>query len=75
MVRVEPEAYFDLGEQALAFYVLHGRGRHSGDVAMPNALLARCRQGLIVYLQAYAHREDALRDLGVAEDSLEPIEP
>ena len=29
-IRIEPEAYFDLGEQTLAFYVLHGRGRHSG---------------------------------------------
>jgi ketosteroid isomerase-like protein len=75
-VRAQPEAYFDLGEQALALYVLHGRGRHSGaEVAMPNAFVARWRDGLIVYLKAYAHREDALRDLGVSEDSLEPIEP
>jgi hypothetical protein len=26
-VRIEPEAYFDLGEQTLVFDVLHGHGR------------------------------------------------
>jgi SnoaL-like protein len=29
-LRVEPEAFFDLGEHTLLFYVLHGRGRQSG---------------------------------------------
>jgi ketosteroid isomerase-like protein len=73
---VEVEAYFDLGEDVLAFYILHGRGRHSGvEVAMPNALLATWRDGLIVYFRVYAHREDALSDLGVSEDDLEPIAP
>jgi ketosteroid isomerase-like protein len=76
VVRVEPEAYFDLGEQTLAFYLLHGRGRQSGaEVAMPNAFVARWRDGLIVYLKAYAHREDALGDVGVSEDALQPIDP
>jgi hypothetical protein len=33
------EAYFDLGERTLVFYVLHGRGKHRGvEVAMPVAL-------------------------------------
>jgi hypothetical protein len=76
VIRVEPEAFFDLGEHTLFLYVLHGRGRHSGvEVAMPSALVARWRDGLIVYLKAYAHREDALSDLGVGEDALEPIDP
>jgi ketosteroid isomerase-like protein len=75
-VRTEPEAYFDLGERVLAFHVLHGRGEQSGvAVAMPVALVARWRDGLVVYLKAYAHREDALRDLGVGEAELEPIAP
>jgi ketosteroid isomerase-like protein len=75
-IRVEPEAYFDLGEHTLTFYLLRGRGQHSGaGVAMPVALVVRWRNGLIVYLKGYAHREDALSELGVAEDSLEPIEP
>jgi ketosteroid isomerase-like protein len=75
-LRAEPEAYFDLGEQTLLFYVLHGRGRHSGaDVAMPGAQVCRWRGGLGVYAKQYAHRGDALRDLGVSEDALEPIAP
>jgi hypothetical protein len=75
-IRAEPEAFFDLGEQTLVFYTLHGRGRHSGaEVAMPNAQVFRWREGLLVYWKGYVHREDALRDLGVAEDELERIAP
>jgi len=41
--------------------------------------VARWRDGLLVYIKAYvkayASREDALRDLGVSEDELEPIRP
>jgi hypothetical protein len=74
--RLEQEAYFDLGEQTLAFYVLRGRGQQSGvEVAMPNALVARWRGGLMVYIKGYVQREEALSDLGVAEDELEPIDP
>jgi ketosteroid isomerase-like protein len=44
--RLEPEAYFDLGEQTLAFAVLRGRGRHSGaEVAMRSP---RLRSGAMV---------------------------
>jgi ketosteroid isomerase-like protein len=75
-VRLEPEAYFDLGEDTLAFQVMHGRGRHSGaDVALPTATVVRWREGLAVYLKTYAHREDALGELGVTGDELEPIAP
>jgi ketosteroid isomerase-like protein len=75
-IRIEPEAYFDLGEHTLAVQVTHGPGRHSGaEVAMPTALVARWRNGLLVYAKAYADREHALRDLGVSEDELEPIAP
>jgi ketosteroid isomerase-like protein len=74
--RVEPEAFFDLGEQTLLFYVLHGRGRQSGaKVVMPVAQVLRWRDGLNVYSKVYIHREDALRDMGVSEDALEPIAP
>jgi ketosteroid isomerase-like protein len=75
-IRVEPEAYFDLGEHTLAFSALHGRGQHSGaEVVMPAAHVFRWRDGLIVYFKAYARREEALSDLGVSEDELEPIAP
>ena len=42
---------------------------------MPAAHLHRWRHGLIAYFKGYADREDALNDLGVLEDELEPIEP
>jgi ketosteroid isomerase-like protein len=74
--RMEPEAYFELGGNVLAFHLLHGRGKQSGaEVAMPFAQVVRWRDGLIAYFKGYAKREDALRDLGVAEDVLEPIAP
>jgi hypothetical protein len=56
--------------------LLHGRGQQSGaQVAMPYAQVLRWRDGRCTYLKAYAHREDALKDLGVSEDELEPIAP
>jgi hypothetical protein len=34
-IRVEPEAFFDLGEHTLAYYVMYGRGQYSGvEVAL-----------------------------------------
>ena len=74
--RLEPEAYFDLGENTLAFYTLRGRGQRSGlEVAMRNALTATWRDGRMVQVRAYAHCEDALSDLGVSEDELKPLAP
>jgi ketosteroid isomerase-like protein len=74
--RVEAEAFFELGEHTLMFYSIHGRGQQSGaEVAMPGAQVARWRDGLMVYGKTYVHRRDALRDLGVSEDALEPIAP
>jgi hypothetical protein len=74
-IRLEPEGYFDLGEHTLTFNVWHGRGQHSGaEVVRAWAQVARWRDGLTVYLKVYAHREDALSDLGVSEDALEAVE-
>jgi ketosteroid isomerase-like protein len=76
-LRSELEAFFDLGEdKLLTFYVLHARGRQSGvEVTLPVASVARTRGGLFVYFKAYAHRGDALEELGISEDALEPIAP
>jgi ketosteroid isomerase-like protein len=75
-LRAEPEAYFDLGEHTLTFYVSHGRGRQSGaKVEAPGAVAVRWRDGLAVYWKNYSQREDALNDLGVSEDVLEPLAP
>ena len=74
--RVEAEAFFDLGEHTLPFYAIHGRGQQSGaEVAMPGAQVCSWSANLMVYGKAYVHREDALTDLGVSEDALEPIVP
>jgi ketosteroid isomerase-like protein len=75
-VRVEPEAYFDLGEHTITFHTLQGRGRRSGaDVETPAAHLCRWRDGRIVYFKGYVRREDAFGDLGVSRDAFEPIAP
>jgi ketosteroid isomerase-like protein len=75
-IRIDPEAYFDLGERTVVFNMLHARGRQSGvQVEMPSAQVVRWRDGLGVYVKVYVHREDALEDLGVSEDALEPIAP
>src|SRR3954453_460399 len=75
-IHSELEALFDLGETALVFTVLHGRGAQSGvEVGLPAAMVVRSRAGRLVYFKGYAHREDALRDLNVSEDELEPIAP
>ena len=75
-IRLEPQTYLDLGDQTLVFYTAHGRGGRSGaQVRQAAAHVARWRHGLCVHSRAYIRREDALRDLGVSEDSLEPIEP
>jgi hypothetical protein len=37
--------------------------------------VAKWRDGLAIYYKSYVNREDALRDLGVSEDELEPIAP
>jgi hypothetical protein len=42
---------------------------------MPAAHVYGWRDGLLVYFKGYAHGEDALRDLGVSENELEPIAP
>jgi ketosteroid isomerase-like protein len=74
--RGERELWFDLGEQTLAFAVLHGRGHESGaEVAMPIAAVFTWRDGLIVHSKIYTDRDAALRDLGVSLDDLEPIAP
>jgi ketosteroid isomerase-like protein len=75
-IRLEPEAYFDVGEHTISFHVLRGRGRESGaDVATPAAHLCRWRGGLIVYFKGYLRREDVFRDLGISADAVEPLVP
>lgn len=75
-IRSELETLFDVGENMLVFTVLHGRGQQSGvEVELPAAMVVRLRDGLLVSLRGYSHREDALDDLNVTVDGLEPIAP
>jgi hypothetical protein len=72
-IRIEPEAFFDLGEQTLLFLVLHGRGQQSAlEVAMPSTVVYTWRRDLVILAKHYADRDEALRDLGVSLDELEP---
>jgi ketosteroid isomerase-like protein len=71
--RLEPEAYFDLGEQTLVLSVQQGRGRYSGAaVSMPIAQTFRWLDDKIVHLKTYGRRDDALEELGLTEASLLP---
>jgi ketosteroid isomerase-like protein len=71
--RVEVEAIYAVDADLLLFTVLHGRGPQSGsEAALPGALVMRARDGLVAYFKAFAHREDALAELGVSEDALGP---
>ena len=75
-IRVQPEAYFDLGEHTILFYVMRGRGEHSGaEVAMQATAAVGWSDGLMTCSTVYLDRAHALRDLGVTEDELEPIAP
>jgi SnoaL-like domain len=74
--RVEPQAFFELGEHTIVFGRLRGRGGQSGvEVAMPGFGVARWRDGLCVSHKGYPRKEDALAELGVSEDALQPIAP
>ena len=75
-IRFDAEAYFDLGDSTLVTGRLLGRGQHSGvNVAIVGAQVAKWRNGLMVYAKGYDRSAEALRDLGLTEDELEPIEP
>jgi ketosteroid isomerase-like protein len=70
------EAIYDLGENVLTFTLIRGHGKHSGAaVELTAAIVTRVEGGRIVFFKGYAHREDALRDLGVSEEELVPIAP
>jgi ketosteroid isomerase-like protein len=75
-MRIEPEAYFDLGERTLLFLTAYGRGSGSGaEVVMSTSHVIRWRDGLAISFRGYSNRTDALSELGVSEDMLVPIDP
>jgi ketosteroid isomerase-like protein len=75
-IRLEVGSYFDLGEQTLSYHMVRARGQHSRvHVAMPIAAVFRWRDDLLVYFKGYTDRAEALSNLGVSADELEPIAP
>lgn len=75
-MRLQPEAYFDLGEHTLVFHVVHARGSQSGvEVLTSVAHVVRWCDGRVRYFKGYVNREDALSDLGVSADALEAVDP
>jgi ketosteroid isomerase-like protein len=75
-IRTDVEAFFDLGEQVLTFYVYRARGQQSGaEVARPAAAVSTLRDGLITYVKVYLDKNEALSELGMSENELEPIAP
>lgn len=66
--RVEPERFFDLGSQVLAFVRLRGRARRSGvPIDAPFAHVATFRGTEITRWRAFARREEALQSVGLRE--------
>ena len=70
--RVEPEAFFDLGEQTLLFYVLHGRGRQSGapitgGLGPATGAVFELRGGQILRVVQFVSYEESLEAVGLSE--------
>jgi ketosteroid isomerase-like protein len=65
---VEPEKYFDLGSQVVAFVRLQGRARGSGvPIDAPFAHVVTFRGSKVVAWRAYEHRAEALEAVGLSE--------
>jgi hypothetical protein len=69
------EALIAICDPRIEFHTTMGVGGSGADVAMSYAQVMKWRDGLAVYFKGYAHKEDALRDLGVSEHALESIAP
>lgn len=81
-IRVHPDAYFDLGEQTLAFAMARGRGRHNHvETEMQLSQVATWRDGLMVSLKSHAmtsivrfsshtDRARALEAVGLSDQSI-----
>jgi SnoaL-like domain len=75
-VRIEPDAYFDLGERTLAYATIRARGRQSGlETTMELFQTLSWEDGLCRVLKSHGGQEEALADLGVSENELDRIDP
>jgi ketosteroid isomerase-like protein len=65
---VEPERFIDLGDRIVVFVRLRGRARGSGvPIDVPFTHVATFRGTRVTRWCAYAHREEALRAVGLGE--------
>ena len=67
-LRVEPERFFEKGDQIVVFVRIRGRGKGSGvEVETYPAHLATVRAGKVVRLVIYPERIKALEAVGLSE--------
>jgi ketosteroid isomerase-like protein len=67
-MKVEVEEWIDAGERVIAMVHNYGRGKRSGvAVDKPEAHLWTVRDGLLVRLQIFPTRSDALEAAGLSE--------
>ena len=66
--RVDCEDVRDLGDRVLALGTINAAGRESGvETAIPLAILAKFKNGLMVEFIDYGDREEALEAAGLSE--------
>jgi ketosteroid isomerase-like protein len=67
-LRVQPEAFYDLGDRVLAFVRVRGRAKRSGvPIDARFAHLATFRGTQITHWRAFAHPEEAIEAVGLTE--------
>ena len=65
---MEPERFFEVGDQIVVFVRIRGRGRGSGvETQTRPAHLGTVRSGKVVRLVIYPERADALAAVGLSE--------
>jgi ketosteroid isomerase-like protein len=66
--RVDAEAFFDLGDQVLVFSRVRGQGKASGVVVDSRvASLYSFRNGLVIRVEYFGDRKEALQAAGIAK--------
>ena len=72
-LRVEPERFFEVGDQVVVFVRIRGRGRASGvETETRPAHLGTVRAGKVIRLVIYPERGRALEAVGLSEQDAQP---
>jgi ketosteroid isomerase-like protein len=67
--RVEPQELIDAGDRVVVFLREYQRGKKSGiELVVDTAVVVDLRQGLIVRIQGYMDRAEALEAVGVSRE-------